>query len=80
MSELANNPMQYSAGLREKNGVVVRGKTINAMIRKIKKLGNIDCRSVHTRQTIFSEFRPGAWGVFYWNTITGSLDAWIEFE
>ena len=58
----------------------VKGKTINAIMNKVKKLANIDLRGKHSRQIIYSEFRPHAWGIFFWLNATGKCVAFIECE
>lgn len=73
-------PSSYRAGLGDENGIVLKSKTFQSQIREIKRMGHIDCRSKHTKQYISSEFREGAWGVFFWNRSNCALDAWIEWE
>jgi len=70
----------YRAGIGETNEVQVQGSTFGSLIKNLKKIGNIDCRKTHKREVIFSEFREGAWGIFFWNRHTCALDAWIEWR
>ena len=74
---LASN---YRAGIGEENGVKISGTTFGSLIRNLRKVAKIDCRSTHKEEVIFSEFRQGAYGIFYWNRHTGALSAWIEWE
>lgn len=78
-----NNTTQtiaYKAGIRETNDILVNGSTFWQKVKNLKKLAGIDCRSIHRKQVIFSEFRDECYGVFFWNKKTGDLDAWIDFK
>lgn len=77
MDILATN---YRAGIKDQNDIVVKGSTFTALQKNLKKMAGINCKSTHRRQFISSEFKPGAWGVFYWNKKTCGLDAWIEWR
>lgn len=70
----------YRAAIKEQNNVDIKGRSFGSKIRNLKKLANINCKTTHIRQTIFSEFYPTLWGIFYYNKKTGSLDAWIEWK
>ena len=73
--------ISYRAGIKDENGVKIKAHTrsVGGLIRGLKKQAGIDCRSVHNKQVIFSEFVPGAWGIFFYRKENGHLDAWIEF-
>lgn len=60
--------------------VEIRARTIRALVEKLKKATGINCRTTHAKQIVFSEFRTGAYGIYFWHKYTGRLNAWIEFE
>jgi hypothetical protein len=71
--------IKYTAYIKDKP-VTISGKTTQCLIRKLKKMSNINLKTTHNKQAVFSEFRPCAWGMFFYRKDTYGLDAWIEFE
>ena len=58
--------------------VAIKGRTNNAIIKKLKKQAGVDLRK-HIKRVIFSEFFPGTWGIFYIEK-NGTILAGIEFD
>jgi len=70
----------YKAGIKDTNDIIIPGTTFASLQKNLKKMANINCKTTHTREVIFSEFKQGAWCVCFWNKKTCWLDAWIEWR
>jgi hypothetical protein len=77
MKKMEIHATDYKAGINEQSNIVLSGSTFASKIKNLKKMANINCRSTHLKQTIFSEFRRGSFGYYFWNRSTGCVDAWI---
>ena len=71
--------MKYNAYINDVK-TDLKGDNANKAIQHLKKLAGINCKTLHNKQVIFSEFKQGRWGTFFWNKKTGHLDASVEFE